>query len=275
MKIKLSFFTVIALVFFAFGYANANNTVKVVGVKDGDSIVVLEGNKQTEIRLQCIDAPEMGQAHGKAAKDALSRLVFGKYVTIENAGTDKYGRTLAYVYTVEGVNINEEMVNRGYAWHYDKYCSSAKLKDLQKYAKKEGKGLWVDNNPIPPWDFRQTKKDGSARQDGSAGQAFSNEDLDKYKSRQTTTEPKAPSSSSFSPTPTPPPTSSVNAPSSSKPSASGSGAYVGTVNSSIYHNPSCEWAKKISPHNLVNFDSPEDAKRKGYRPCKVCNPPSN
>lgn len=49
--------------------------------------------------------------------------------------------------------------------------------------------------------------------------------------------------------------------------------YVGSVNSDKYHYPSCRWAKKISSHNLTKFGSAEEARKKGYVPCKVCNPP--
>lgn len=39
-----------------------------------------------------------------------------------------------------------------------------------------------------------------------------------------------------------------------------------------YHLPSCEWAKKINKRNLVIFKSPEEARKKGYTPCGVCDP---
>lgn len=50
-------------------------------------------------------------------------------------------------------------------------------------------------------------------------------------------------------------------------------AYVGSTSSDKYHRPSCEWAKKIKPDNAVWFSSPEEAKKTGYKPCKVCRPP--
>lgn len=53
------------------------------------------------------------------------------------------------------------------------------------------------------------------------------------------------------------------------------GKYVGSVNSNIYHYPSCVWARRINPENEIWFDSVADAKMHGYRPCKVCKPPSN
>lgn len=54
----------------------------------------------------------------------------------------------------------------------------------------------------------------------------------------------------------------------------GSGCvFVGSSKSDKYHYPSCEWAQKIKPSNLVCFSSSEDARAHGYVPCKVCNPP--
>ena len=49
--------------------------------------------------------------------------------------------------------------------------------------------------------------------------------------------------------------------------------YCGSINSDVYHYPWCSYAKKIKPENLIWFTDEYDAKSKGYRPCKVCNPP--
>lgn len=56
---------------------------------------------------------------------------------------------------------------------------------------------------------------------------------------------------------------------------SSSGYYVGSINSDVYHYPSCSYADRISPNNLIYFDTPEDAINAGYRPCKVCKPPTS
>ncbi len=50
--------------------------------------------------------------------------------------------------------------------------------------------------------------------------------------------------------------------------------YVGSKKSDKYHYPTCEWAKKISPYNLVTFKSAKEAWDAGYVPCGVCNPPA-
>ncbi len=49
--------------------------------------------------------------------------------------------------------------------------------------------------------------------------------------------------------------------------------YVGSKKSDKYHYPSCKWAQKIKPENLVTFTSAEEALKAGYVPCKVCRPP--
>jgi len=49
--------------------------------------------------------------------------------------------------------------------------------------------------------------------------------------------------------------------------------YVGSAKSDKYHYPTCEWAKKIKPENLVTFKSAKEAQDAGYVPCKVCKPP--
>jgi sugar phosphate isomerase/epimerase len=48
--------------------------------------------------------------------------------------------------------------------------------------------------------------------------------------------------------------------------------YVASKNSSVFHRPQCRWAKKISPKNLVNYNSRDEAMQAGKRPCKQCKP---
>jgi len=67
--------------------------------------------------------------------------------------------------------------------------------------------------------------------------------------------------------------SSSSKASSSSSSSDTSGYYVGSSKSDVYHYPSCSSAKRIKSGNLVSFNSVQQAKNAGYRPCKVCNPP--
>lgn len=129
---------------------------KVIGVMDGDTIEVLNSdNKPIRVRLAAIDCPEKAQPFGSKAKQFTASLCFGKVVTVKPTGTDQYGRTLANIILPDGRSLNEEILRSGFAWHYKKYSSDEKLSLLEKEASKNKIGLWIDPNPIAPWDFRK------------------------------------------------------------------------------------------------------------------------
>jgi micrococcal nuclease len=139
--------------------AFANFTGRVIAVKDGDTVVVLDGSyRQVKVRLQGIDAPEYKQPYGMAAKKYAKSLVYRKMVTVREAGTDRYGRTLGDLILPDGRSMQEEMLRAGYAWHYTHYDSSQRLADLESDARSAGRGLWADLNPTPPWEYRRDER---------------------------------------------------------------------------------------------------------------------
>ena len=133
----------------------ADFTGKVVGVTDGDTITVLHNGRGEKIRLNGIDCPEKGQAYGHKAKEAASALVYGKDVTIQTYGLDKYKRTIGDVTLPDGRNLNQELVQEGMCWWYRKYAAGdTMLERLEAEARAAGRGLWADPNPMPPWEWR-------------------------------------------------------------------------------------------------------------------------
>jgi len=50
------------------------------------------------------------------------------------------------------------------------------------------------------------------------------------------------------------------------------GGFVASQKSEVFHNPDCEWAQKISPKNLVEYDTYEEAVLNGKRPAHCCSP---
>ena len=133
--------------------------VKVIGVKDGDTVEVLYYQLPIVIRLEHIDAPEKKQPFGTVSKQKLSDLCFGKTVTIVSRGKkgnyDSRGRMIAEILVNNKLNVNKEMLKSGLAWHYKKYSSSTVYAQLENTAKKTKVGLWSDKNPIAPWNFRR------------------------------------------------------------------------------------------------------------------------
>jgi len=136
--------------------SQSNEFLRVVGVKDGDTVVLLTAAKEEiTVRLSEIDAPERKQAFGNVSRTFLSDLIFGKEVKLEKLGKDRYGRTLGFIYLRNGTNVNVEMVKNGMAWQYEKYSKSAVLKKAQASAKSMKAGLWRDSYPVAPWEFRR------------------------------------------------------------------------------------------------------------------------
>jgi micrococcal nuclease len=138
------------------------STLKVVRVHDGDSLTCLtDDNRQIKVRLDAIDAPELGQPFGQASKKALSEIVFGKVVTVVEKNKDRWGRTVAHV-LVDGKDTNLMMLEQGLAWHYTEYSNNKRLQHAEDEARTARKGLWSDREPMPPWDWRKNEREQRA-----------------------------------------------------------------------------------------------------------------
>lgn len=161
LESKKSIACLIFLVFIQLSVACADQLLgKVVGVSDGDTVTVLDSNeKENKVRLAGIDAPEKKQAFGQISKQHLADLVFGKYVTVEWRKRDKYSRIVGKV-IVDGNDACLDQINSGLAWHYKQYAGEQTEEDRRTYAnaevsaRSECKGLWKEDHPIPPWEFR-------------------------------------------------------------------------------------------------------------------------
>lgn len=127
----------------------------VVGVSDGDTLTVLDASRQqTRVRVEGIDCPELHQAFGRRAKEFTSGLVYGKHVEVRGTKRDQYGRLIGRVF-VNGTDLSLELVRAGLAWHFVRYSSDRTLADAETQARAGRRGLWVDANPTPPWDWRR------------------------------------------------------------------------------------------------------------------------
>ncbi|HHF0446516.1 TPA: thermonuclease family protein [Haemophilus influenzae] len=134
------------------------NTCRVVKISDGDTLTCLtKGNKSIKVRLAEIDASEKSQAFGQKSKKTLSDLVYQKNVRLAQKGKDRYKRTLAIVY-YQDKNINLEMVKQGMAWAYKQYSHDPIYLQAQENAQAKQIGIWADNNPIEPSQWRRQEK---------------------------------------------------------------------------------------------------------------------
>ncbi|HOV12371.1 MAG TPA: thermonuclease family protein [Bacteroidales bacterium] len=141
-------------------------TGKVVAVIDGDTYdVLVKGDTSLRVRMEGIDAPEKGMAFYKVAKKYLSDLCFGKNVKVLVTGIDGHSRVLGFTFVDDNLELSHEMIKAGYAWHFKKYSKDKNLASLEQEARKAGIGLWYDENPIAPWEFRKLMRQGNTAEE--------------------------------------------------------------------------------------------------------------
>ena len=99
-------------------------------VIDGDTVVI---ENKTSVRLLGVNSPERGELYYNEAKDFLEELVFNKTIKLEfgKEKYDKYHRVLAYI-SVDGKNVNLELVEEGFANFYFPSGKDRYYKDFKK-----------------------------------------------------------------------------------------------------------------------------------------------
>ena len=149
----ISFFLFISLTTFS----QTTLTAKVVGIKDGDTVVVLDSlNNQTTLRLAEVDCPEKSQPFGTKSKQFTSDQIYLKTIKYIVTDTDRYGRSIAMIYyDTDNKYLSAEIIKAGMGWHYKRYSTSKELAMFEDNARKNKIGLWVDNNPIDPSEWRK------------------------------------------------------------------------------------------------------------------------
>ena len=122
---------------------------RVERVVDGDTIIV---GGVGRVRLIGVDTPESVDPRrpveffGKEASAFTRRLVEGKRVRLayDWERTDRYGRTLAYVYLPDGTFLNAEIIRQGYGHAYTRFPFEHldRFRRLEREARQAGLGLW-------------------------------------------------------------------------------------------------------------------------------------
>lgn len=130
---------------------------EVVRVKDGDTYVLIIDGEETTVRIIGVDTPESVAPleYSKENTDegrTVSEIVKQKikpgdtlYIEYDISRTDKYGRTLAYLYFENGEMVQEWLLKNGYAHMMtvqpnSKYAE--KFAEIQHIAAENKVGLW-------------------------------------------------------------------------------------------------------------------------------------
>ena len=124
-------------------------------VIDGDTIRIKYNGSSEKVRFLLVDTPETNhetlgeQPYGPEAKEFAKQLLAGQdtvYLEFDVSYRDKYKRLLAYVYTKDGISVQEQLLKNGLARVAYIYDPNTKHVDwfnsIQKTAQKSAIGIW-------------------------------------------------------------------------------------------------------------------------------------
>ena len=145
-----------------------NDHPTVLSIGDGDTLRLRSSGGVLKVRLACIDAPEASQGPwGAAARRTLLKLLpIGQAVELRAKATDRYGRTVAEVFS-DARNINQALVASGAAfvyWPYIAGCDRNTYSRLETEARLRSLGVWSTPGGITrPWDVRRARRSSSGQ----------------------------------------------------------------------------------------------------------------
>ncbi|WP_324729994.1 thermonuclease family protein [Lysinibacillus fusiformis] len=124
-------------------------------VIDGDTIRIKYNGSSEKVRFLLVDTPETNheklgeQPYGPEAKEFTKQLLAGQdtvYLEFDVSYRDKYKRLLAYIYTKEGISVQEQLLKNGLArvaYIYDPNTKHVDwFKSIQKTAQQSAIGIW-------------------------------------------------------------------------------------------------------------------------------------
>lgn len=145
-----------------FAFALPVHAAQVTEIFDGDQLTLMEDGKTVKLRLALIDAPELDQPYGEAARQALVKLCLGKKATYRLGKRVIEGRMTAMVYCDEK-EANRSQIKQGFAWIDPEQDVEPGYKLLQEWIFEGRYGLWRDPKPVPPWEWRKRNHVGGNR----------------------------------------------------------------------------------------------------------------
>lgn len=144
----------------------------VEGVKDGNTVTVVHDGQRSTVRLHGLYAPELSQPYGEEAATYLRDRLQEQEVLVRVRDRDRFGRLVARVFR-DGTEVNKKLLRAGLAWYYWWYDEhgpeAAQDQRLEFQAQRAERGLWAQDRPIPPWEWRDEGHAVSVGESGPTG----------------------------------------------------------------------------------------------------------
>lgn len=117
---------------------------RVVLVADGDTIVAVPSGdtRPLRIRLEGIDAPELGEPFSGEATRFVRAMLLRQPVRVDGRDVDRYGRLVARV-AATGRDASTALLEAGLACHFTQFANDPLLAAAQGRARGAGAGFWA------------------------------------------------------------------------------------------------------------------------------------
>jgi endonuclease YncB( thermonuclease family) len=141
---------------------------RVVTIADGDTLELVPAGEATplRIRLEGVDAPELGEPFSREATTLTRSLLLRQQVRVHGRDVDNYGRLVARV-VAAGRDASEALLDAGLACHFTRFANDPVLARAQSRARDQGRGFWAAGAAKP----RCTGLSGSSRQTAPAARS--------------------------------------------------------------------------------------------------------
>ena len=147
-------FALLGLLISSVLWANEIISGKVINVVDGNTLELLANDNEIyKILLYGIDCPEIEQEFGEKSKRFLEKLILNKNIDVEIQGKDRMGNRLGII-LINGEDSRKILLQEGLAWTSERQPIQ-ELEIIKEKAREKGRGLWKEQDPIPPWTFRR------------------------------------------------------------------------------------------------------------------------
>lgn len=130
----------------------------VVGIEDGDTLTVLRNKARFTLHVAGVDAPELDQPYGQQAKRLVAALAMDQVVTVRIFVTGHQGRLTGEVWLKDRRNLAYELVKAGLAWVKRGALVPVDFEQSEADAKEVQRGLWANEDPVPPWEWRKGRR---------------------------------------------------------------------------------------------------------------------
>ncbi len=135
---------------------------QVTKILEGDTLVLMDSNeREREIRIAGIDAPEYRQHYAKQAKRALTKLLLHRFVVVQVEGASEAGSTVGRVFLGE-VDVSAALVRQGAVWVDRQYLGDKNLLAAETQARAARIGIWSLPvvQRVAPWVWRDSRQNG-------------------------------------------------------------------------------------------------------------------